>query len=177
MVNVGYNRKVPEDTAHCSLLCMALHSCRSLYNRDPFTPGNNYNGHVNIRSGPAVEEGSLVWWIMFSFTLCEWLCACATLTWWRDGTMVQFGKRSSWRFRRETFIKQMLICIKLLNWIGIWGNWSPSQHLELFLMFLKAILNNCCSVSEHIILLKKAAAIREYICHEGAWFFGHHCVR
>ncbi|KAF7656706.1 hypothetical protein LDENG_00037350 [Lucifuga dentata] len=40
-------------------------------------------------------------------------------------------------------------------------------QVELFVMFLKPFLNNFCSVAGHVILLKEAAAIREYRCHEG----------
>lgn len=55
----------------------------------------------------------------------------------------------------------------MLDRIEIWEIWRPSQHLELFAMFLKLFLNIFCSVAGRIILLKEATAIREYRCHEG----------
>lgn len=49
----------------------------------------------------------------------------------------------------------------LIEWFKIWGIWNLSQHLELCNVS-KTFLNNFCSTTEYIILLKVANAIREY---------------
>lgn len=48
------------------------------------------------------------------------------------------------------------------NLIDIWGIWRPRKHFEVFVMFLKPLLKNICSVAGCIILLKEATAIREH---------------
>jgi len=58
---------------------------------------------------------------------------------------------------------------QMLNWIEIWGIRRPSQHLELFIMFLKPFLNNVCSVAECFILLKETTFTREHHWHEGVY--------
>jgi len=35
----------------------------------------------------------------------------------------------------------------MLNWIEIWGIFRPGKHLEFFIIFLKPLLNNVCSVA------------------------------
>lgn len=46
---------------------------------------------------------------------------------------------------------------------------TPSQHLELFVVFLKPLLNSLCRLAGCIILLNVATATKEYCCCEGVY--------
>ena len=54
----------------------------------------------------AMEEGGLIWWIMFSFTSHGW--SCVSLTWGTHGTRVHYWKKASWRRQCDALGNVML---------------------------------------------------------------------
>ncbi|KAJ8015202.1 hypothetical protein DPEC_G00023690 [Dallia pectoralis] len=54
--------------------------------------------------------------------------------------------------------------------VGIWKRW---KHFKLFIMFLKPLSNNVCSLAWSIFLLKEPTAIRKYHRHEGVYLFSN----
>lgn len=50
----------------------------------------------------------------------------------------------------------------MLDCIGIWGVWRPSQRLGLCVVLLELFLSSFYSLAAHIVLPGEAAAIREH---------------
>ena len=79
--------------------------------------------------------------------------ASSVLTNWSGSCML--GVEPPW-------IRPVHHILQMLDRIGIWGIWRPSQHLGLFIVFLEWFLSSVCGVS-----CRGATAIGWCCCDEG----------
>ena len=95
-VNAASDRKVSKYKVHCSLLRMGLQTSQGAYSYpcQPLKALSMGTWASELDHG-AMEEGGLVWWIMFSFTSCGWPGVCVSLTWETHGTRKHYGKKAS----------------------------------------------------------------------------------